>query len=90
MSTQLLQSIDTDQIGTNMSAAHAPLFDRIHRALSANPYVPSRHVSFEAADGHVTLKGNVGSFFQKQMAQEAIRRVDGVQLIDNLLEVTWA
>jgi hypothetical protein len=24
------------------------------------------------------------------MAQEAIRRVDGVQLIDNLLEVTWA
>ncbi|MGD9634566.1 MAG: BON domain-containing protein [Pirellulales bacterium] len=75
-----------------MSAAHAhaPLFERIHLALSANPYVPSRHVSVETTEGHVTLKGNVGSFFQKQMAQEAIRRVDGVQLIDNLLEVTWA
>lgn len=75
-----------------MSAAHAhaPLFERIHSALSANPYVPNRQVSVEALDGHVTLKGSVGSFFQKQMAQEAIRRVDGVQLIDNLLEVTWA
>jgi osmotically-inducible protein OsmY len=75
-----------------MSAAHAhaPLFERIHRALSTNPYVPSRQVSVEALDGRVTLKGNVGTFFQKQMAQEAIRRVDGVQLIDNLLEVTWA
>jgi len=75
-----------------MSATHAPapLFERLHRALSSNPYVPSRQVSIEAADGHVVLKGNVGTFFQKQMAQEAIRRVDGVQLIDNLLEVTWA
>jgi osmotically-inducible protein OsmY len=67
-----------------------PLFDRIHSALSTNPYVPSRQVSVEASEGRVTLKGNVGSFFQKQMAQEAIRRVDGVQMIDNLLEVTWA
>jgi osmotically-inducible protein OsmY len=67
-----------------------PLFDRIHSALSTNPYVPSRQVSVEASEGRVTLKGSVGSFFQKQMAQEAIRRVDGVQMIDNLLEVTWA
>jgi osmotically-inducible protein OsmY len=44
----------------------------------------------EAADGQVVLKGNVGSFFQKQMAQEAIRRVDGVERINNMLEVTWA
>jgi osmotically-inducible protein OsmY len=44
----------------------------------------------ETADGRVTLKGNVRSFFQKQMAQEAVRRVDGVERIDNLLEVNWA
>jgi osmotically-inducible protein OsmY len=47
-------------------------------------------VSVEAADGRVVLKGNVRSFFQKQMAQEAIRRIDGVQRIENLLEVNWA
>jgi osmotically-inducible protein OsmY len=74
----------------NSSTATLPLFDRIHSALSTNPHVPNRQVRVEAADGKVVLKGNVGSFFQKQMAQEAIRRVDGVQWIDNLLEVTWA
>ena len=36
------------------------------------------------------LKGQVNSFFQKQMAQEAIRRVDGVQRIENMLQVNWA
>jgi osmotically-inducible protein OsmY len=74
----------------NTTHAPAPLFDRIHSALSSNPFVPNRQVRVEAADGRVVLKGSVGTFFQKQMAQEAIRRVDGVQLIDNLLEVTWA
>jgi osmotically-inducible protein OsmY len=74
----------------NSSTATLPLFDRIHSALLTNPHVPNRQVRVETADGKVVLKGNVGSFFQKQMAQEAIRRVDGVQWIDNLLEVTWA
>ena len=72
------------------AAISKPFFDRIHDALTMNPYVPSRHVQVEAVDGRVILKGNVRSFFQKQMAQEAIRRVDGVETIDNLLEVNWA
>jgi osmotically-inducible protein OsmY len=66
-----------------------PLFDRIHDALTTNPYVPSRQLQVEANEGRVVLKGNVRSFFQKQMAQEAILRVDGVETIDNLLEVNW-
>jgi osmotically-inducible protein OsmY len=68
-----------------------PLFERIHEALTTNPHLTNRrHVRIEAADGHVVLKGNVRSFFEKQMAQEAIRRIDGVQMIDNRLEVSWA
>lgn len=75
----------------NASLTTTPLFDRVHTALSTSPHVLSQQVRVEAADeGRVVLKGNVTSFFEKQMAQEAIRRVDGVQLIDNLLEVTWA
>lgn len=68
----------------------APLAQRITEALTTNPHVPSRQVRVEAAEGRIVLKGNVRSFFQKQMAQEAIRRVDGVEQIDNLLEVNWA
>jgi osmotically-inducible protein OsmY len=68
----------------------SPLFERIHNALTASPYLPRQQVRVEAADGRVVLKGSVRSFFQKQMAQEAIRRIDGVETIDNLLEVNWA
>jgi osmotically-inducible protein OsmY len=71
------------------TASHA-LSDQIHQALFSNPHIPSRSVRVEAAEGRVVLKGCVRSFFQKQMAQEAIRRIDGVESIENLLEVNWA
>jgi osmotically-inducible protein OsmY len=38
----------------------------------------------------VTLRGVVRTYFQKQMAQEVVRRVDGVDEICNELEVTSA
>ncbi len=69
---------------------NCPLFERISDALTTNPHVPSHQVQVEAQDGRVVLKGKVNSFFQKQMAQEAIRRLDGVQQIENLLQVNWA
>lgn len=68
----------------------APLFDRIRDALTASPHLPKQQLRIETAEGRVVLKGNVRSYFQKQMAQEAIRRIDGVEQIDNLLEVNWA
>ena len=37
----------------------------------------------------MTLRGTVGTFFQKQMAQESLRRVAGVSEIANELEVCW-
>lgn len=67
-----------------------PLFDRICEALTTCPYVPNQSVNVEAEDGRVVLKGSVTTFFQKQMAQESIRRIDGVQQIENLLQVNWA
>jgi hypothetical protein len=33
------------------------------------------------------VEGVVGSFYQKQMAQETLRRIDGVGSIENRLEV---
>lgn len=72
------------------AALSRPLFDRICDALTTNPHVPSHQVRVETTDGRVVLSGSVNSFFQKQMAQEAIRRVDGVERIENLLEVNWA
>jgi osmotically-inducible protein OsmY len=43
----------------------------------------------EMAGDSVTLTGTAATFFEKQMAQEAVRKVDGVKMIDNCLEVIW-
>ena len=66
-----------------------PLWERVHRALRSSPYISESQVHFAAKRGEITLHGNVNTFFQKQMAQETIRRIDGVQQIENLLEVNW-
>jgi osmotically-inducible protein OsmY len=66
-----------------------PLESRLQEALACNPYFPRPNIRVEAAAGRVTLKGTVSSYFHKQMAQETLRRVDGVEMIENLLEVSW-
>jgi len=67
----------------------SPLEDRVCCAIEQNPYIAPKTLRFETSEGRVTLRGTVGTFFQKQMAQEAIRRVAGVQEIANELEVCW-
>lgn len=65
------------------------LEDRVLSAIERNPHVPGRNLRFETESGRVTLRGVVRSYFQKQMAQEALRGVDGIAEIHNELEVTW-
>jgi hypothetical protein len=45
-----------------------PLDDRVLNALELSPYVARRNLRFETISGRVTLKGVVGTYFQKQMA----------------------
>jgi osmotically-inducible protein OsmY len=69
--------------------SHTTLAERVEGAIAVNPYFRSRRLRFETADGRVVLSGVVGTFFQKQMAQEIVRRIEGVEEIDNCLEVSW-
>ena len=70
-----------------MSTFSSSLADRVDHALVANPYLTGRTLRFETDGGRIILRGRVGTWYQKQMAQELIRRVEGVELIDNCLEV---
>jgi osmotically-inducible protein OsmY len=70
-------------------ATRSPLADEVQGALSRSPYVSGHQFRIEASEGVVRLEGAVRSFFHKQMAQELIRRVDGVERIENLLQVKW-
>jgi osmotically-inducible protein OsmY len=65
----------------------AGLNDRVLTALGQNPYLLGRKLRFESEHGRITLRGEVRSYFQKQMAQESLRRIDGVEDIRNELEV---
>ena len=65
------------------------LADRVDQAIQTNPYVSGRTLRFETDGGRVVLQGSVRTYFQKQMAQEVVRRVEGVEEVDNCLEVLW-
>ena len=67
-----------------------PLEDRVMTALDRNPYFSRRTLRFETQEGRVILRGVVSTFFQKQMAQEALKRVEGIDEITNEVEVSWA
>lgn len=76
-----------DPIAESESGA---LHDRLSHVLRRHPHLRRQRLYCEAAEGRVVLRGNVGTYFQKQMAQEALRGLDGVGEIDNQLEVCWA
>jgi osmotically-inducible protein OsmY len=75
---------------SQMPACQTTLADRLDQALQTNPHVNGRTLRFETDGSRVVLQGSVKSYFQKQMAQEVIRRVEGVEQIENCLEVLWA
>ena len=68
----------------------SPLKEQTVRALQGNPHL-SKHYRLDVREneGHVMLIGTVGTYFQKQMAQEVVRTVEGVERIENCLEVVW-
>lgn len=72
-----------------MSTCELPLEERVTDALERHPHLSRRALSVEAEAGRVILRGKVSSYFEKQLAQEAVRRVDGIHHIDNELEVNW-
>ena len=56
---------------------------RIRKALNSD----ARGISVRLCDGNLMLRGRLTSFYHKQLAQEAVRHVDGVQQILNEIDV---
>jgi osmotically-inducible protein OsmY len=65
------------------------LLHRVDSAIKGNPHLNGHQVFCQEESGIVVLHGRVKSFFQKQMAQEALKRLDGVERVINELEVEW-
>ena len=59
----------------------------IRQALGGKMPVFLREVNVERNERRVRLSGAVRSFYHKQLAQEAVRQVDGVEQVENDLVV---
>lgn len=73
-----------------MPATNDHLQQNLESALGDNPYIAGRRLRVESSAGRVIVRGQVGSYYQKQMAQESLLRVEGVEELENQLEVHWA
>lgn len=76
-----------DASATSASLASAELLRRIDQALRATAYLPIRGLEFTVAEGLVILRGRLPSYYLKQMAQEVVRSVPGVNEVYVDLEV---
>ena len=73
-----------------MQTTCQPLALQIHNAVVHNPHLNHRRMHIKNDSGRVTIHGTVQSFFEKQMAQEALRNINGIESIENQLKVTWS
>ncbi len=63
------------------------LEEKVLCILKKDPRLAYREVYCQADSGRLILRGCVRSFFEKQIAQEILRRIEGVGEIHNELEV---
>ena len=64
--------------------------DHLIGQTATHPLFRRRQLGVFAGKGYVVLTGTVTSFYEKQVAQEFVRRCEGVRQIDNRIEVSYA
>ena len=63
------------------------LLDQASDILAHHPHLCRRQVRCRAESNRVVIEGEVNSFYEKQLAQEALREVQGIEQVENQLEV---
>ena len=61
---------------------------RVHFALTQIPYAACQQISYQIVDKEVVLSGTVRTYYQKQMAQESLRKINGLRRVRNELSVS--
>lgn len=67
--------------------ASSPLLYRLDKALRNHPHLNRQPFFLERQQNQLIIRGTVRSYYQKQVIQEAIRKVDRDTEIQNLVEV---
>lgn len=75
-----------ENVGVRVSDALTDALGRLQTA----PYLPIRKTICDCEHGVLTLHGEVDSYYQKQVAQELVRNIDGIRQVVNDIEVNTA
>lgn len=62
----------------------------VYNTLSRSPYFAGRNLDIDFQENDVILRGVVSTYYQKQLAQELVRKIEGIHQIDNQIEVISA
>jgi len=76
-----------DNIEPTKAAVKNKVAVEAKRRLQATSYFALRSVSCEFHEGMLVLRGKVPSFYLKQIAQEIMQNMEGVDALVNALEV---
>lgn len=60
---------------------------QLQSVFNRHPHLQEKRFRFDAEEGRVVMHGTVNTWYEKQMAQEALRNIDGVRQIENELLV---
>lgn len=63
--------------------------DAVKERLRRSPYVPVQSLSCEFDRGVLRLRGRLSSFYQKQLAQETVAGLSGVEQVINEATVIY-
>jgi osmotically-inducible protein OsmY len=61
--------------------------EKAENRLRANAYLALKNISCEFREGVLTLRGCLPSYYLKQVAQEAVVATEGVERVENYIEV---
>ena len=75
---------DPDTQSLDSQAATAVLAER---RLRSNPYLALKNISCDLLDGVLVLRGCLPTYYLKQIAQEAVAHLKGVERLDNQIQV---
>ena len=77
--------------GSPIDASPRPAVTRRgETVLRSSSYLAVRHLSCDYHEGVLTIRGRVPTYYLKQVAQSLLGKLEGVEVINNLVEVRHA
>lgn len=77
-------------IASSTNAHESEVLHEVRQVLSEQLFRLSQNLTCEFREGLLLLRGRVSSYYHKQVAQEAVRRLDAVDQVINQIEVVPA